>query len=70
MGHLIPAGTGFHNSRHIGVIENVTAEEIAAQEAAEKAAEEGSEEGDDGEEGEEVAPKASIEDILSGSAEL
>ena len=40
MGHLIPAGTGFHSSRGVNVIENITAEELEAQEAAKKAKEE------------------------------
>ncbi|MDF1752211.1 MAG: DNA-directed RNA polymerase subunit beta' [Verrucomicrobiales bacterium] len=67
MGHLIPAGTGFHTSRHIGVIENVTAEELEAQEAARLAAEseaEGDAEGDD------AAPSASVEEILAGGEGL
>ncbi|NNE91127.1 MAG: DNA-directed RNA polymerase subunit beta' [Verrucomicrobiales bacterium] len=39
MGHLIPAGTGFHDSRHIRVVETVDAAELeAAQKAAEEAA--------------------------------
>ena len=39
MGHLIPAGSGFHSARGVSVIENVTAEELEAREAARKEAE-------------------------------
>ena len=44
MGHLIPAGTGFHSARNIGVKENVTIEELEEAEAKVKAAEEEAEE--------------------------
>ena len=44
MGHLIPAGTGFHTNRNMGVVENVDAAEIeAARAAAEAAAKEAAE---------------------------
>ena len=49
MGHLIPAGTGFHTTRNMGVVENVNAEEIeAARVAAEEAKEAAAAEAEEG----------------------
>ncbi|MEO0415205.1 MAG: DNA-directed RNA polymerase subunit beta', partial [Verrucomicrobiota bacterium] len=62
MGHLIPAGTGFHASRNISVTENVTAEELAAQEAAAREAE-AAEAGEEAAGEEEVVAEAPSEDI-------